>query len=142
MKRYLSFSLLGLLSFTACSKDKDDTITLTESSIAGRFVVINVTALTGTVERDVTEFFMMDCEKDDVITLNKNNTFKVTDEGIVCTPPTDEEGAWSLPGNGKIDIDGEVMKVTKWDGIELHFNRQERIDDKDAVVTFKLRKTR
>lgn len=136
----LSLSLLALLAATSCKKDKEEMTPLTKESIAGNYILTQATAQSGSSERDVTEFFLEDCERDDIIQFKTDMTFEVTDNGVQCDPPTEETGPWALPGNNKISIDGDEADVKKWDGKELHFSRSDVVDGQNVTVLFKMRK--
>lgn len=46
------------------------------------------------------------CERDDVLAFSANGTYQKTDVGIVCSPPENDNGTWSLASN-TITINGD-----------------------------------
>ena len=54
------------------------------------------------------------CDRDDVYTFNANGTYLLKDAGIVCSPPDDDPGTWSLLGN-TMTIDGDQNGIESFD---------------------------
>ncbi len=64
---------------------------------------------------EVDYFAILDaCAKDDVTTLNTNGTYRLTDAGIVCSPPNTDNGTWSLSGN-TMTIGGSLATIESFD---------------------------
>lgn len=141
MKRtFFSFSLISLLFTISCSPDKELEPALTKQAIIGDYIVTAITAKSPTSEWDVSEYYMEDCERDDVIHFKADLTFEVTDDGIKCNPPTSESGPWDIINDHTIFLDDDEAEVKKWDGKELHFARPDIINGQDVSIIFKLRK--
>lgn len=150
MKRMLlAFTTLSMLLLSSCDKDDDDENeepSLTKESLAGNYKLTAIKGKTATIsERDVIDFVLEPCEKDDIINLKTDFTFDYKDEGTECNPPGDRMGIWELPGNNKITIEGRELTVTKWDGKELHGTTTETIEvvpgvEQEATLTFQFTK--
>ncbi len=113
MKRTSLFLGILFLAFASCKKDKNDSsCTLSTASIAGNYKVTAVTykASASSPEVDFFDQYAEDCEKDDILTLNTNNTFNYTDAGVTCSPDGSYNGNWSLNGN-TVTVDGESGTV-------------------------------
>lgn len=54
------------------------------------------------------------CEKDDLISINANNTIVFSDAGVKCTPSGDSTGTWALSGNN-VTIEDRVYNVSAFD---------------------------
>lgn len=113
MKKILLPSLVCLIAFSGCKKDKNDCATDTEH-VSGTY---KLTAMkvkpSGGAEIDVLPFLDA-CEKDDLFILNANGTFNYDDAGTVCSPSGDYNSTWSLSGN-TITLDGEAATVSSFD---------------------------
>lgn len=132
MKRMLlTLTTFCLLALTNCSKDdsNDDTNqppSLTKESLAGNYKLSSLWAKTNLTptEIDITNQLEA-CLRDDIYSLKTDFTYTYSDAGTKCNPPADDTGTWALPGNNKIDLDGDRFDVVKWDGKELQISRQE-----------------
>lgn len=114
MKRISFLTGILFLAFASCKKDKEDSsCTLSAASIAGNYKITAVTykASASTPEANYyDQFFNEDCEKDDILTLNTNNTFIYSDAGVTCSPDGSYDGSWSLSGN-TVTVDGDAGTV-------------------------------
>ena len=141
MKRsILTLLLFSLLTATSCKPDKELEPALKRETIVGDYIVTAITIRSGALEQDVREYFMEDCEYDDVIHFKADLTFEVTDEGVQCDPPTHEVGPWDIIDNNTFVLDEEEVEVKKWDGKELHFARPDFFNGQEVSVVFKLQK--
>ncbi|MEO5968204.1 MAG: lipocalin family protein [Ferruginibacter sp.] len=137
MKKFL-FGAFALIIFagTSCKKDKDATCDLSSSSLSGNFKVTAATTQTGTnPEVNVYEAFFQVCERDDIFKFAENNTFTVTDAGVVCDPTSADSGTWALSGNVlTINSGGDISTFTV-----SNFNCNSFIiSDVDAGVTSRI----
>ena len=111
MKKTIIFFLTTILLF-ACKKDPEP-CTTSVTSISGSY---KITAYTykqtpTSPEEDYYPILFPDaCERDDELSFSTNGTFQKTDAGIVCSPPENDNGTWSLTGN-TITIDGDPATI-------------------------------
>lgn len=104
MKKLL-FLCLIVTTFISCKKDKDDECELTTAAMAANYKVsaVRYKATATSAETDYFNAWFTDaCERDDVVSLNANGTYVFTDAGVVCSPPGDDTGTWSISGNNFI----------------------------------------
>ena len=107
---FLSFTIAF---FVSCKKNKDETCTLSVSALSGnhKITAVRYKATPAAAEVDYYATFFPDaCDRDDIITLNSNGTYAVTDAGVVCVPSNSDSGVWSLSGN-TVTIDGDAANV-------------------------------
>lgn len=87
------------------------------ASIAGTYKITTYTykASPSSPEQDYTNVFLPNsCERDDLVTLTTDGKYVYTDAGMVCSPPRDTTGTWSLLGATLI-LDGTVTTVKSFD---------------------------
>ena len=137
-------SAMGLfLAFNACSKSANSTTNAkTSDNISGSYKItaILVTANGLTVDEYAN---LKDCEKDNLIILNKDLTLIYTDAGIVCVPSESSTGTWSLSANSdSLKIygipnfpTGVSGYIKSWDGKSLVLSTSQTISGFPAVVT-------
>ena len=86
----------------SCKKDKGSSCTISMASISGSYKKTAVTYKASATSAEVDYFstvFPDACEWDDINTFDTNGTSHLTDAGIVCSPPSTDNGTWSLSGN-------------------------------------------
>lgn len=135
---------LGLLSVvllaTACKKDDNNNTPITEENLVGSYKVVSIKAKYGSSpEMDITDDFLDPCEKDDIITLKSNKTYVVTDAGVQCDPPTNEEGEWSLQGS-TFHFEDIDYTIDKFEGGTLQFSATETYQGQTSKVIFTFKK--
>lgn len=115
MKKLL-FGALALILFAGvgCKKDKDATCDLSSAALVGNYKVTAATSQTGTDPAvDVFEANFDACERDDVYNFSENNTFTLSDVGVLCDPTSNETGTWALNGNVlTVNSDGDISNLT------------------------------
>jgi hypothetical protein len=118
-KMLLAFAAFSMLLLSSCDKDDDDEndeASLTKESLAGNYKLTSARGKTALIEeRDVMDFLVEPCQKDDILTLNADLTYAYKDEGTECSPSRDETGTWTLNGD-QIDVGPYEFKITQWDG--------------------------
>jgi hypothetical protein len=110
MKKITTLLLVTILFF-ACSKEKDCKTDV--GSISGAYKITAYTYKQTPTSSEVDYYpvlFTDVCERDDEINFNANGTYQKSDAGVVCSPPQNENGTWSLSGN-TITIDGDPGPV-------------------------------
>jgi hypothetical protein len=137
MKRIV-FTLFSLSVFViACQKSKDAP-PITKENIAGSYKIVSIRgSVNGSPEADADH--RDECQKDDLIILNSDNTYNYQDAGTVCEPPGDETGTWELNGNLISSPDNIQMNgvVTSFDGTTMDVT----LTTSNAGVTMKIRTT-
>lgn len=106
----IAICIMALLA--SCKKDAE-TCTLSTSAVSATYEITAVRYKASPSSSEVdyyNQFFPDPCQRDDRITLNSNGTYIMTDAGVACTPPGDDNGTWSLSGN-TMTIDGEATNV-------------------------------
>jgi len=94
--------MLSGMVFLACKKEKATApgCAVTMENLAGAY---KLTALQYKVSANATPTdylaILDDCEKDNIINLKDDGTYKEEDTGIVCSPSETSEGSWQLHGN-------------------------------------------
>ena len=105
--------------FFSCKKDenKNSGCAVNVSSVSGsyKFTAYKYRANSTAAEQDYFNIIFSDpCERDDVLTLNSNGSWILADAGVVCTPPGDDTGIWSLTGN-TLNVDGDLATIESFD---------------------------
>ena len=127
MKKIIVVALAFTL-FVSCDKD-DDTCNQDMAGIAGSYRVTAVTykQTSSSAETDYYNFFFPDaCDRDDILTLNANGTYTLTDAGVVCSPSNTDTGTWSQTGN-TIIVDGEAGTILSFNCDALVFGENDVI---------------
>ena len=76
------------------------------------------------------------CERDNVIQLDANQTAHFVDAGVVCVPPSDSSGTWSLSSNtDTLYISGSANYIKSCDGKTLVLAGIENISGIPVPVT-------
>jgi hypothetical protein len=111
----------GISSNTTWRFTTEPNVVPTMSNIPGNYKLSKITNIPpgSSIESDVTNSWTTACERDDVITLNLNGTFVITDAGTVCSPPSTDNGSWSLSGSTAIVIDGTTYNIRRFNGVNL-----------------------
>jgi hypothetical protein len=103
----------------SCKKDKDKSPSCTTdvASISGsyKFTAYSYKETPTSPEQDYfTVIFPDACERDDVLSLNSNGNYTITDAGIVCSPAGSDSGTWSLSGS-TMTINGDPATIQSFD---------------------------
>jgi hypothetical protein len=76
------------------------------------------------------------CDKDNIIELDSNKEAHFIDAGVVCVPPSDSTGTWSLSSNtDTLYIAGTANFIKLWDGTNLMLTSTENITGIPVPVT-------
>lgn len=86
----------------SCKKEKNDApgcpITMDNLSGDYKLTALQYKASSGAAPADYLTY-MEDCEKDDILQLKNDGTYKKDDAGTVCDPEETASGTWQLHGN-------------------------------------------
>jgi len=101
MKRTLMVIAVSSSILLACKKEKDNTpgcpVTMEGLSGAYKLTALQYKASASAASQDYLSF-MDDCEKDNILTLKNDGTYKSDDAGTVCEPAEVSQGTWTLKG--------------------------------------------
>ena len=126
MKKLLVVAF-ALTLFVSCDKDEDCNQDM--AGIAGSYRVTAVTYKQTSSSSEVDYynlFFPNACDRDDIITLNANGTYVLTDGGVQCSPPNTDAGTWTQSGN-TITIDGEAGTIMSFNCDAMVFGQNDII---------------
>jgi hypothetical protein len=111
----LSIFLAGLVLFSSCKKDPD--CEKNTASISGTYKVASYgyKATPSSPEIDYYHTLFPDaCDRDNRLKFETNGTYQLVDADLVCSPPGDDNGTWSLSGNSMV-IDGDDTAIESFD---------------------------
>lgn len=122
----LTLLFLSATLFTACKKDKEETLTVSEETLPGIYTLGSI-KIGG---EDVTNQLGIDaCEIDNQYTIRADNTYKYEDVGKKCDPVDDYEGLWFLDNN--------VLEFDGWEGpIKKLTNKALVIEQVESGITY------
>jgi hypothetical protein len=125
-----------LLVINACKKsNSSNSSAKTVQNLSGSY---NLTASTANLLGLTINLYdsLPACEKDNIIQLNTNMTAQFIDAGVVCVPPSDSTGSWSLSSNADtIYVAGSANFIKSWDGKSLITTSAEQISGFPVTVT-------
>jgi len=111
----ITILLLPTVLFFSCKKDKKCSVNSADISGTYRLAAYTYKQTPTSPDQDYYPILFPDaCNRDDEMTLNVNGTYQKTDVGIVCSPPENENGTWSLSGNN-MTVDGDVLNIESFD---------------------------
>ena len=124
---------LGTLLFVSCKKE-DKAYVATKENLTGSYKITGLTYAGVNVINHTNEDHNVveACERDDLMTLNANSTYIVTDAGTACDPSSDDTGSWEFVSSTSVTIDGETGTIKSWNGKTLVVEAQ---DSGVTVVT-------
>ena len=101
----------------ACQKEEDSNTEITVASLSGTY---GLTALTWTYGGTTYNIYdsLDACDRDNLTRLNTDMSLNFIDAGVVCSPPTDDNGQWSLSGDS-LYFDNIATKIESFDGTTL-----------------------
>jgi len=116
---FVSLFLIILTIEFGCQKEVNEKLTtpLTANSLSGTYGLVALTWTYGGATYNIYDSLDA-CEKDNLIKLNSNFTTNYIDAGIVCVPPENDIGIWSLAGDS-LYFDAIGSKIKSFDGTTL-----------------------
>jgi len=116
MKRALI--VMAASTLFACKKEKDNTpgcpVTMENLSGAYKLTALQYKASANAAPADYLAY-MDDCEKDNILNLKSDGTYKEDDAGTVCDTDEADQGTWQLHGN-TLTSDGKLNgTIASWD---------------------------
>ena len=132
-------AVLLLLVINACKKTDNSTSgssnAKTVQNLSGSY---NLTNLTASFLGASTSLYdsLPACEKDNIIQLNTDLSVHFIDAGVVCVPPSDSTGTWSLSSNSDtLNVAGSAGFIKSWDGKTLVLTSNELISGFSVLAT-------
>ena len=118
MKRALMVMAASSSILFACKKEKDNTpgcpVTMENLSGAYKLTALQYKATANATPADYLAY-MDDCEKDNILNLKSDGTYKEDDAGTACDTDEADQGTWQLHGN-TLTSDGKLNgTIASWD---------------------------
>jgi hypothetical protein len=130
-----------ILVINACKKSSSSNSSAkTVQNLSGSY---NLTALTASLLGISINLYdsLPACDQDNVIQLNTNMSAQFIDAGVVCVPPSDSTGTWSLSANADtLYVAGSANFIKSWDGKTLVLTSDEQISGYPVTATTTLTK--
>ncbi len=131
-------SLFALvLVIHACSKKNDSSPAnaRTVQNLSGRYNLISLTA--SVLGQNINLYDSLPpCEMDNVVILKSDMTAQFVDSGMVCVPPSDSTGTWSIsPNMDTVYVSGTPSIIQSWDGKTLKLNNNETVSGFPVIAT-------
>jgi hypothetical protein len=127
-----------ILVINACKKSDSNSSNpgaRTVQNLSGSYSLTAITASVLGVNLNLYDSLPV-CEQDNLIELDSNKTAHFIDAGVVCVPPSDSTGTWSLSSNtDTIYVAGSANFIKSWDGKTLVLNSVESLGGIPVPVT-------
>ncbi len=127
-----------ILVINACKKSDSNSSNPSARTVQNFSGSYGITALTASVLGTNVNLYdsLPACDRDNIIQLNTNNSAQFIDAGVVCVPPSDSTGTWSLSSNtDTLYIAGTANFIKSWDGTTLILTSMENITGIPVPVT-------
>jgi len=111
---------LFIIAITACQKSgSSSNNAITVENLSGTYSLKALLWNYGGISINVLDSLDA-CEKDNLVYLNTDKTVNFIDAGIVCDPPSDDNGMWDLKGDSiKFSDNLTSAKIESYDGKTL-----------------------
>jgi len=111
---------LFIIAITACQKSgSSSNNAITVENLSGTYSLKALLWSYGGISINVLDSLDA-CEKDNLVKLNTDKTVNFIDAGIVCDPPSDDNGMWDLKGDSiKFSNNLTSAKIESYDGKTL-----------------------
>lgn len=114
MKQISLLVYIFLLTFASCKKNKAKNVdcALSITTLAGNYKITSVTYRGTPSDTPVPAYDALfdDCNKDDIITFNTDNTLNYTDAGVSCSPNETRNTTFTLTGTS-ITFEGKTGTI-------------------------------
>jgi len=127
-----------ILVINACKKSDSNSNNPSARTVKNFSGSYNITAITASVLGLNVNLYdsLPACDKDNIIELDSNLTAHFIDAGVVCVPPSDSTGVWSLSSNtDTLYIAGTANFIKSWDGKTLMLTSVENVTGIPVPVT-------
>lgn len=111
---------LFIIAITACQKSgSSSNNTITVENLSGTYSLKALLWNYGGISINVLDSLDA-CEKDNLVKLNTDKSVNFIDAGVVCDPPSDDNGTWDLKGDSiKFSDNFTSAKIESFDGKTL-----------------------
>jgi hypothetical protein len=119
-----------ILVINACKKSDSNSSNPSARTVQNFSGSYSLTAITASVLGVNVNLYdsLPACDKDNIIELDTNKTAHFIDAGVVCVPPSDSTGTWSLSSNtDTLYVAGTANFINSWDGKTLVLTSNENI---------------
>ncbi len=115
MKKIITLAAYLIVTFSSCKKAEvvpNSNCVLSASNILGTYKITSILYKSDPQTPEIDYFMYYDeCEKDNLLILNSNNTYVISEGATACSPTTSESGNWNL-NQSTITINSELGTVT------------------------------
>jgi hypothetical protein len=110
-----SVFILSIVLLFSCKKDPKCSKDVSSISATYKITAYTYKQTPTSPEQDYYSILFPDaCDRDNTIAFSTNSTYVTADAGIACSPPTTDNGTWSLSGDNMI-IDGDQSAIEVFD---------------------------
>ncbi|SEN69195.1 hypothetical protein SAMN05660816_01250 [Niastella yeongjuensis] len=129
-------ALVAISSFSACSKTT--TKTYYKEDLIGTYTIVSITSkISGSSELNVTDDYLQDCQKDDLMVLKSDLSLQMVDAGTTCYPSSNDSGDWDVNGS-TFYWNGEPYKIRSLTTTNLVIEEVNSNSNNDEVITVTL----
>ena len=115
MKKIITLAAFLTIIFSSCKKAEvipESNCLLSASNILGTYKITSILYKSNPQTPEIDYFIYYDeCEKDNLLIFNSNNTYVISEGATACSPTTTESGNWNL-NQSVITINSELGTVT------------------------------
>ncbi len=130
-----AFTLLLVINACKKSDSSSNSSAKTVQNLSGSYSLTALTASLAGVSINLYDS-LSTCEKDNIIQLNTDGSAHFIDAGVVCVPPEDSTGTWSLSKSGdSLTVASTAAGIRSWDGKTLVLTNTETISGFPVLAT-------
>ena len=115
MKKIITLATFLTVIFSSCKKAEvvqNPTCLLSASNLLGTYKITSILFKLNPQTPEIDYFMYYDeCEKDNLLIFNSNNTYIISEGATACSPTTTESGNWNL-NQSSITMNSELGSVT------------------------------
>ena len=115
MKKFITLATFLTVIFSGCKKAEvvqNPTCLLSASNILGTYKITSILYKSSPQTPEIDYFMYYDeCEKDNLLIFNSNNTYIISEGATACSPTRTESGHWNL-NQSLITINSELGTIT------------------------------
>jgi hypothetical protein len=115
MKKTITLATFFIVIFSSCKKAEvvqNPTCLLSTSNLLGTYKITSILYKSSPQTPEIDYFMYYDeCEKDNLLIFNSNNTYIISEGATACSPTRTESGHWNL-NQSLITINSELGTIT------------------------------